>query len=445
MGRWYDFVYKNQRTADYWNPIFDEQRQIFCQPKTHKSVAKLRLIDFDRIFREDPNAQVVPCGCDETGTINDSSTEMIKKILFQESDNNLNFIASCDCGNIKGNFALGSICPKCKSEVRTAFANEIRYLAWLEIPDFMPPLLHPAAYRILAKWMGCAKRKKKVLDLLLDVDSELPAPYAGVLGQGPDYFYKNFDDIIRFCLSLNRGAKAKKNEFIEEFVEKYRHCMFIRHIPILNQSLHILTKSGTMTYNDDASTHILKTCIELGNAIYNYRHNPTSNKNYLEQHVWMTYQSYLTYIDAVTKGKLIGKTRFIRKCILASRMHFSARAVIVPIVEDHMADEVHLPWRMVVANHKLELINIMKKHFKMSEDETQYLYNKALVSYDETIHECIKILMAESPWKGIPLLLGRNPTLRHGAVQLFFCTHVKTDPNDDTIGLTPYSISAEVA
>ena len=70
-----------------------------------------------------------------------------------------------------------------------------------------------------------------------------------------------------------------------------------------------------------------------------------------------------------------------------------------------MADEVHLPWRMVVANHKLELINIMKKHFKMSEDETQYLYNKALVSYDETIHECIKILMAESPWKGIPLLL----------------------------------------
>ena len=197
MGRWYDFVYKNQRTADYWNPIFDEQRQIFCQPKTHKSVAKLRLIDFDKIFREDPNAQVVPCGCDETGTINDSSTEMIKKILFQESDNNLNFIASCDCGNIKGNFALGSICPKCKSEVRTAFANEIRYLAWLEIPDFMPPLLHPAAYRILAKWMGCAKRKKKVLDLLLDVDSELPAPYAGVLGQGPDYFYKNFDDIIR--------------------------------------------------------------------------------------------------------------------------------------------------------------------------------------------------------------------------------------------------------
>lgn len=28
------------------------------------------------------------------------------------------------------------------------------------------------------------------------------------------------------------------------------------------------------------------------------------------------------------------------------------------------------------------------------------------------------------------------------AVQLFFAVHVKTDPNDDTIGLTPYSISA---
>ena len=51
----------------------------------------------------------------------------------------------------------------------------------------------------------------------------------------------------------------------------------------------------------------------------------------------------------------------------------------------------------------------MKRRKKLSNDEALYLYNKALVTYDETIHECIKILMAESPWKGIPLLLGRNP------------------------------------
>lgn len=409
MSQWHDFIFKDQLTADYWNKIYEQQRQILCQPKTHKTVSKLRLIDYDHIFANDPNAQVVPCGCDEGATVSNNSTEAIKRLLFQESDNNLNFIASCACGNLKGNFCIGTVCPKCHTEVRTAFANEIRYLAWLEVPEFMPPLLHPAAYRILGKWMGCVKRKKKVINLLLDVDAELPEPYAGVLGQGPDYFYKNFDDIIKFCMSLNRGIKAKKNEGIEEFCQKYKHCMFIRHIPILNQSLHILTKSGTMTYNDDASTHILKTCIELSNAIYNYRHNPTANKNYLEQHVYSTYTSYLDYINAITKVKLIGKAGFIRKCILAARMHFSARAVIVPIVGDHMADEVELPWRMIVANFRLEILNFLTNRFKQSMNEALATYNKALVSYDETVHECIKILQADCPYKGLPILLGRNP------------------------------------
>ena len=38
--------------------------------------------------------------------------------------------------------------------------------------------------------------------------------------------------------------------------------------------------------------------------------------------------------------------------------------------------------------------------------------------------------------------MGRNPTLRHCAIQLFFCRHYKTDQTDDTIGMTPRAIKA---
>ena len=38
--------------------------------------------------------------------------------------------------------------------------------------------------------------------------------------------------------------------------------------------------------------------------------------------------------------------------------------------------------------------------------------------------------------------MGRNPTLRQGALQLFFTKHYKTDQSDDTIGMSPFSISA---
>ena len=38
--------------------------------------------------------------------------------------------------------------------------------------------------------------------------------------------------------------------------------------------------------------------------------------------------------------------------------------------------------------------------------------------------------------------MGRNPTLRHGALQLFFARHNKTEMSDDTVGMSPMSISA---
>lgn len=420
MSVWYSHIFKPTVDVDRIAAMYEASSRAWCAPKTHPTTTRLRLIDYDKIYRESKSAELVPCGCELDGeNTSDGSVESIKKMLFQESDNNLNFVCSCKCGHLKGNYWREFICPICKTECRDAFADEIIYRAWLEIPDFMPPLLHPAAYRVLGAWMGCVKRKKKIIDLLLDVDSELPEPYASVLGQGPGYFYRNFDHIIEYFLKQNTGVKEKRNRFIREFIEAHRHLLFVRHVPVLNQALHILTKSGTLTYNDEASTCILETCIELGNAIYSYRHNPSTNQHYLEQFNYAVYKSYLNYVEKINKIKLVSKYGFIRKSLLASRLNMTFRCVIVPLVVPHMPDEVHIPWKVAVTENKLEIYNFLTRVYRKSVQEAMRIISRAQVKYDNLVHDILLTLLEECPYRGFPILLGRNPTLRHGVIAPF--------------------------
>ena len=76
-----------------------------------------------------------------------------------------------------------------------------------------------------------------------------------------------------------------------------------------------------MTYNDESSKYILKTCIELDEVIKQQRHQPRTNKNYLDQQVFNVYKSWMDYTDSVINDKLIHKSGFIRKNILGTRLH----------------------------------------------------------------------------------------------------------------------------
>jgi hypothetical protein len=154
-------------------------------------------------------------------------------------------------------------------------------------PGFIPPILHPALYIILDRWLG-RSGGTSVLQALLDPDTDMPASLKNSgLGQGFRYFYNNFDDIMNYFLTSYPplkapGAKAR-SQYIPDLLKAYRHIAFFRHVPILNQSLHLLTTSGTMMYSDDCSGAILKARIELSHMLYMYQnfHNLIHNRRYL--------------------------------------------------------------------------------------------------------------------------------------------------------------------
>ena len=454
---WYKDIFKSEEVAAQWVPILEEARNKYYGHGVQQTISSLPLLNFDKLYEENrkTGAELVAVGHDDEC----DSIEEIKKTLFQSSDGNLTFIAQCKCGFMRGNYHLDDICPRCHTKVETSFADEINIRAWLEIPESLPPFLHPVVHRVLSKWMGVAKRRMPILEAIMNVEADLPFPLNQEhgLGQGMWYFHDHFGDIIRFIASTHKGPKAQQDEALFKFLEANKDCIFVRHLPILNQSLHILTHSGSMTYNDESSKHILRTCIELDEVIKQQRHNPKQNRNYLDQQVFNTYKAWTDYIDSVINDKLIHKSGFIRKNILGTRLHWTGRGVIVPITSRHWADEIELPWRMVVGLFKLEIINKLKLNYGFDVNTAMRYWQQAQTGIKDNMQEgrekeqvlesisyvktCIDQLLAECPFKGFPIIMGRNPTLRQGALQLFFMRHYKTDQTDDTIGMSPFAIT----
>lgn len=403
------------------------------------------LVDYDMLFLQSPNAKVIPCG--ESNSVSKNQAKEHMQELFQDGARELNWIASCECGHMVGNYYEELVCPQCKTKVQTNFAENLDFRAWLEIPDFkqpdgtilIPPILHPVAFDVLDRWIGKYK-SRSLLGAILNPDGELPPALEGVIGQGYTWFYNNFDDFLNYFLTVYPTSR-KRTQNIPEFIKAYRHILFIRHIPILNQSLHLLTSSGSMTYSDDSASAILRTKIALSSMIYLFQNAPVG-PSFIDQRMWDMYQAYTEYCSSIKAVKLLSKTGYIRKCILGSRFHCSYRAVIVPLTEIAMGDELHLPWLIGVVELHHEIINVLMHRRGNTLPEALAKHAKALAAYDAEIDEIMEILISECPYKGAPQLFGRNPTLQLGAIQLLFATKIKKNYEDQTIGINPTILKA---
>jgi len=360
-------------------------------------------------------------------------------LFFQDGTKDLTNISSCEQGCTMGNFWEGVTCPHCHTRVKTNFAEELKFRAWLEIPDFLPPVLHPVAFGILDNWLGSAKKAGKIMNILLDVRVPLPEEYVGVLGQGFRYFYENFDNIINFFASSKKFQSSlyrEKTENVLKFIAKYRDRLFLRHIPTLNSSLHLLTKSGSMNYSDTIVQHIIRAKIELSQLIYVYL-NSTYNNTFIDRRMFSMYSSFLEYTTSILNDKLLKKPGFIRKHLLGARLYCTARAVIVPITGAHEADEVYMPWLMAVQTLHLEIINVLMNRKGLTLPQAVARHRRAVAAFDPEIYEIINTLIEECPYKGLPCLIGRNPSLRIGAIFLLFATKVKPEYEDTTLSISP--------
>lgn len=402
-----------------------------------------RIKNFDDLFSESLGARII----NNSEFTNPKVMEDFIKQLFYEMDDELEYICSCECGEYRGNYYEGSTCPLCGTVVSSKFTTALNNLNWLGIPPEFPAVLHPIFFTIFKEWLGKTKsvkgaRAKKVpiIQAILDPSVPLPEDIKHVVKeQGQTYFNEHYEEIIHFFLHDYRPKKGNRwNPYIEYMMIHYKNSIFTRKLPILHPSFHPLAKDGKVKTVDSTASMMMPVVVDLSIAGNTIRRKITP-KRYVDRTLWKAYSRYIEYSESIITKKLADKFSHNRRHVVGARVHWSYRAVITPLITRHMGDEIELPFKIACNNLKYEIINILMKR-GLSYNDAVAKQVKSLVTWDEEIYQVIEEII--KGWQaqgflGLPLLMGRNPTLIHSAIQLFYMRRVKRDLADNTISFSP--------
>lgn len=419
----------------------------------------LSLLNFDDMYAMNRDDAIV------LNTIDFSEPGYSKRLsenVFSRSSD-LDFIARCECEHLQGNYYIGDICPKCKTEVTLdmeAASGHLRHRAWISCPKEIHGWLNPVVYMMLTRWLSYGKRirttntnargevtnkgKKRhgnYIDDILDVTSPILPELEGIVtGKGFNYFFENFDYLMDYFLYHHKQTANKKSrDLIAYMLRDNRHKLFCRYLPILASALHpIVMSEGT---SDNRRRYVDKNCqwvLSAAETLSYLEYSPRRNKKpkEIESATYSAYQNHMAYVFDISSKQLSQKRSLPRMHIFGSRLHLSFRGVIVPIIGPHEMDEIQIPWMIAVNLLKLHLIGRLMRRYGMTMGQAYNRQQAALQKFDPLINQLMNEFIAECPYKGLPCILNRNPSIRAGSLQLLFITSIKTDPHDETISVS---------
>lgn len=375
---------------------------------------RLALLDMEKLFAETTGVHILNDSSFTGRKINDERVAQ----LFYDIDPELGFVASCECKKFRGNYYTGHKCPYCGTTVSSEFTTDMTHINWIVIPDNLPPIIHPVFYLVLKDWLGKTKAtnqklqaKIPLIQAILDPSEPLPMTVRShIKKQGFRYFHDHVDDIMDFFFNIYKQTKSmnKATPFVRELFREYKHLMFIRKFPTLHPSLTPISKEGKVRSIDPAAAYVMSATSNASILGFESRRCLTESK-YDDKMLWKVYQDLISYVELIISKKFGGKYAHVRRHIMGARIHFSARSVIVPIVGPHRGDELHIPWKVALGGLKNEILNVLWNRKGYSFQEALEKYTKALVVYDDEIYKICLLLIKECPYKGLPVLFGRNP------------------------------------
>lgn len=360
------------------------------------------------------------------------SQEMIKTLFGNIKTLTFDLTASCACGKLRGNFYIGSTCPHCKMEVSSIFCKDLEYKGWIIIPAFLPKIIHPQVFNMMKKYLYLPKEFKKyekrknltMMDYLLDPTLPLQAIYPN-LSSGLTYFNYNFDYVLKTL--LDTPENRKQTELIE-FLDKYYDHILVDKLPVANEYLHLITQQheNSSKYQvDSSSQNIFKVYSALCSLTHEQELGRLLSTRAIDRRMYKVQQLFQNYPDSLIDSKIIGKPGLIRRSCISGRMHYTARAVIIPITDSHYGDEVYFPWEIMVVAFKSLILNHLTKRHKYSLLSALSIYEASIKNKNNLfIRSILETILFECPYKGWPVIMNRNPSVRHGASQLMFVTKI---------------------
>jgi DNA-directed RNA polymerase beta' subunit len=339
----------------------------------------------------------------------------------------------CNCGKTIGAINEGDACPICESIVKFQ-DTDLSITGWIILEKYK--IINPACYQDIAALIGGTN-----LDKILKFDKKVTLrgnidysnvkkskanPFEGI---GLIEFYHRFDEITEYFANRNK----QKKEFYN-MIQKFRKSIFTDSIPLFHASLRQEIKVEENVKRQDVNKTYLKMVRyskELNQDISELDDKELNTLNILYDMNMCFIDVYKYVIDEV----LPKKKGLIRKHIIAAKLDFSTRDVIIPDAT-LLSDEVDLPYCACMELLQGEILNMLCRIDHITMSEAQIIYDRAFKDFDKRMHKLITHIIEKSEVRP-RVIINRPPTLNLGSILMVKIRKCKDEYEDFTMSVSP--------
>lgn len=411
-----------------------------------------RLVDLDRVFAQLPQPPIIVNDI-STSTI-EEKIELCRKIYTMYHGSTAESVASCECGSVRGNFNIGVLCHKCNTRVESALYENIDSILWVRAPNGVKALINPHIWRIIND--AFTKAGFSLVRYICDTTynparpvKEIDQLHSSGVQRGYNYFIENFDFCLQELSNLKFFQKDNKGERAKEVlavIEHWRDRVFCQYLPLPNKLLFVIEDTNVGKYVDkiylqainaiqtiasidtvrsdklESGKKMISSISDLFTVQASNAENETSESLAVRRNENRTVKMMAELSDFYMKyyKKNLGtKEGIIRKHLLSSRSHFSARCVITSLTQPHAYDEIRIPWPTATAMLRYHILNKLEKRGMTGNDAIAFITSHTR-KYHPLLDEIFKELINEAVYVnpdtgetiiGVPVESTRNPSL----------------------------------
>ena len=421
-----------------------------------------QLLNTDKVFDEYAmNGQVIVLNDLPNSTVEErrKNTELVQAIYKSEL---LDDVPSCRCGNLKSLEYEGITCPSCGFVVSRVVSDETGIVCWLRAPRGVKALINPTMFVVLQQYFSKGTKdhtfdfmrwamdplyndltgfkKTEELHRLIDIF------FNAKLKRGYNAFIDQFDRFIDLFLddSMFRYASQEDQDEMIRYIKHYRDIIFVNHVPSPPPGLLVLEETDILTYKTERTTDAVNAIRHL--LSIDTKEN-SSNRN--ERLAMLAMFGLSKFAQDFSYENERQKKGMWRMNVYAMRLQLSSyRAVIYSLHEEHYADEVVLPWGIMVKCMYYQLANLLDKRGYTFPQIVRKL-SLAVEFYDKEIDELLSILMEQyknnGEFKGPATGQVRFPTLNPCNIALYWVVGYTLPDKGVSIGFPATNVTGKNA